>query len=153
MTTAFFSADTAAGRIHPIVTAAPRELRAESATITAAEFVDRYCTTGGPIRLGGWSVAKRHTGSAEYSATLAFGEQIRTVRATASGPVAAMTSALYAVGIAVEVLAFHQRRTADGTATFVHCECDGRRGWAAALAGDETESALQAMIAGVNRLR
>ena len=94
MTTAFFSADTAAGRIHPIVTAAPRELRAESATITAAEFVDRYCTTGGPIRLGGWSVAKRHTVSAEYSATLAFGEQIRTVRATASGPVAAMTSAL-----------------------------------------------------------
>ncbi len=134
------------------VIAAPRELRAESSQLSGVEFVDRYCRANGPVRLGGWSVAKRQLGSAEYSTTLAFGEQVRTVRATATGPIAAMTSALYDAGIAVEVLSFHQRRTEDGTATFVRCEYDGRRGWAAALAGDDTESALQAMVAGVNSL-
>jgi hypothetical protein len=35
----------------------------------------------------------------------------------------------------------------------VECECNGRRGWAGAIADDDTESALRAMIAGVNRLR
>ncbi|MFF0544822.1 2-keto-3-deoxygluconate kinase [Nocardia thailandica] len=126
--------------------AAPRELRAESADLTPAEFHDRYVTHDGPITLGDWS----HAG-ADYAATLEFSDHLRTVVATGS-PVAALTSALYDEGYPIEILRFHQRHTGAGTATFVRCEFNGRRGWAAALAADSAESTVRAMIAGVNLL-
>ncbi|WP_040777325.1 alpha-isopropylmalate synthase regulatory domain-containing protein [Nocardia pneumoniae] len=129
--------------------AAPKGLRAESAGLTSAEFHRRYCEHNGPIRLGDWSPAGSRT--AEFTATLEFAGHLRTVVATGS-PVAAMTSALYDEGFPVEILQFHQRRTASGTATFVQCECDGRRGWGAAIADDGAESTVRAMIAGVNLL-
>ncbi|WP_028477516.1 2-keto-3-deoxygluconate kinase [Nocardia sp. CNY236] len=129
--------------------AAPRGLRAESAGLTSAEFRNRYCERSGPIRLDEWSPADMY--SVECTATLEFTDHVRTVVATGS-PVAAMTSALYDEGYPVEILQFHQRRTADGTATFVQCECNGRRGWGAAIADGNDESTVRAMIAGVNRL-
>ncbi|MBF6299933.1 2-keto-3-deoxygluconate kinase [Nocardia amamiensis] len=129
--------------------AAPKGLRAESAGLTPAEFHRRYCEHNGPVRLGDWSPAGSRT--AEFTATLEFAGHLRTVVAAGS-PVAAMTSALYDEGYPVEILQFHQRRTASGTATFVQCECDGRRGWGAAIADDGAESTVRAMIAGVNLL-
>ncbi|MEU7633328.1 alpha-isopropylmalate synthase regulatory domain-containing protein [Nocardia sp. NPDC049220] len=130
-------------------TIAPKGLRAESADLTAAEFRSRYCEHSGPIRLDDWSPAGSRT--AEFTATVEFADHIRTVIAEGS-PVAAMTSALYEEGYPVEILQFHQRRTPDGTVTFVQCECDGRRGWGAGLADDGAESTVRAMIAGVNLL-
>lgn len=131
------------------IAAAPKALRAECADLTPAQFHDRYCELTGPIRVGDWSPAGKR--SAEFTATLEFADHLRTVIATGS-PVAAMTSALYDEGYPVEILQFHQRRTEAGTATFVQCECDGRRGWGAALADDSAESTVRAMIAGVNQL-
>lgn len=135
---------------HTFIAAAPKALRAESAGLTPAQFHDRYCERTGPIRVGDWSPAGNR--SAEFTATLEFADHLRTVIATGS-PVAAMTSALYDEGYPVEILQFHQRRTNAGTATFVQCECNGRRGWGAALADDSAESTVRAMIAGVNLLR
>ncbi|MGQ4599928.1 2-keto-3-deoxygluconate kinase [Nocardia sp. R6R-6] len=129
--------------------AAPQGLRAESAGLTSAQFHRHYCEHSGPIRLGDWSPAGSRT--AEFTATVEFAGHLRTVVAAGS-PVAAMTSALYDEGFPVEILQFHQRRTASGTATFVQCECNGRRGWGAALADDSAESTVRAMIAGVNLL-
>lgn len=131
------------------IAAAPKALRAECGDLTAAQFHHRYCEHIGPIRVGDWSPAGNR--SAEFTATLEFAGHLRTVIATGS-PVAAMTSALYDEGYPVEILQFHQRRTAAGTATFVQCECNGRRGWGAALADDGAESTVRAMIAGVNKL-
>ncbi|NEW44165.1 alpha-isopropylmalate synthase regulatory domain-containing protein [Nocardia cyriacigeorgica] len=134
---------------HDLIAAAPRSLRSESAGLTPDQFRDRYGERTGPIRLGDWSPAgNRH---ANFTATLEFAGHLRTVVATGN-PVAAMTSALYEEGYAVEILQFHQRRTGDATATFVQCEFNGRRGWGAALAGDGAESTVRAMIAGLNRL-
>jgi len=135
---------------HTFIAAAPKALRAESAGLTPAQFHDRYCELTGPIRVGDWSPAGNR--NAEFTATLEFTDHLRTVIATGS-PVAAMTSALYEEGYPVEILQFHQRRTDEGTATFVQCECNGRRGWGAALADDGAESTVRAMIAGVNLLR
>ncbi|WP_330253907.1 2-keto-3-deoxygluconate kinase [Nocardia sp. NBC_00565] len=135
---------------HTFIAAAPKALRAESAGLTPAQFHDRYCELTGPIRVGDWSPAGNR--SAEFTATLEFADHLRTVIATGS-PVAAMTSALYDEGYPVEILQFHQRRTDEGTATFVQCECNGRRGWGAALADGAAESTVRAMIAGVNLLR
>ncbi|MFI9510973.1 2-keto-3-deoxygluconate kinase [Nocardia sp. NPDC052566] len=146
---------------HAFLAAAPKGLRAESAGMTPAQFHDRYCEHTGPIRLSDWSLATAcrslettHPAgnrNAEFTATLEFADHLRTVVASGS-PVAAMTSALYDAGYPIEILQFHQRRTDDGTATFVQCECNGRRGWGAALAGDGAESTVRAMIAGVNLL-
>ncbi|GAA5075629.1 2-keto-3-deoxygluconate kinase [Nocardia iowensis] len=134
---------------HTFHAAAPKGLRAESAGLTPAQFHQRYCEHTGPIRLGDWSPAGSRT--ADFAVTLEFADHLRTVVASGS-LVAAMTSALYEEGYHVEILQFHQRKTGEGTATFVQCECNGRRGWGAALADDGAESTVRAMIAGVNLL-
>ncbi|WP_228000782.1 2-keto-3-deoxygluconate kinase [Nocardia australiensis] len=131
------------------IAAAPKALRSECGGLTPAQFFDRYCERTGPIRLSGWSPAGN--GGSAHAATLEFTDHLRTIGTTGS-PVAAMTSALYDEGYPFEILQFHQRRTDDGTATFVQCEVNGRRGWGAAMADGGAESTIRAMIAGVNRL-
>ncbi|MCP2280599.1 LeuA allosteric (dimerisation) domain-containing protein [Nocardia amikacinitolerans] len=130
------------------IAAAPKGLRAEAAGMTPAEFYDSYCGHTGPVRLSEFAGGHRN---AECTATLEFADHLRTV-ATTGSPVAALTSALYEEGYPVEILQFHQRRTAGGTATFVRCELDGKRGWGAAVADDGAESIVRAMISGINRL-
>lgn len=142
MTTTILDNDT-------LTIAAPRSLRSECAELSAADFHDRYGECAGPIRLAGWSSTGARGGA--FTATLEFPGWSRSVVAAGS-PIAAMTSALYEAGYPVEILRFHQRRTPQGTATFVQCEFDGRRGWGAALATDGAESSVRAMIASVNRL-
>ncbi|UGT54674.1 2-keto-3-deoxygluconate kinase [Nocardia asteroides] len=126
--------------------AAPRGLRAETDNLTPAEFLDRYTRIEGPITLGEFTCS-----GTDFTATLEFADHLRTV-ISAGNPVAAMTSALYDEGYPLEILQFHQRRTAAGTATFVQCEVNGRRGWAAAMAADGAGSTVRAMIACVNLL-
>jgi hypothetical protein len=136
---------------HAFIAAAPKGLRAESTGLTPAQFFDRYCEHRGPVALSDWIPAGQRPATAAYSATLEFPGHLRTV-VSAGSPVAALTSALYEEGFPVEILQFHQRRTDNGTATFVQCEVDGRRGWGAALADDSAESTVRAMIAGINTL-
>ncbi|MFC9896045.1 2-keto-3-deoxygluconate kinase [Nocardia sp. NPDC127579] len=131
------------------IAAAPRALRAESAGMTPEQFHERYCGHDGPIRISDWAATGGRI--AAFTATLEFADRLRSVAAIGS-PVAALTSALYEEGFPVEILQFHQRRTELGTATFVQCEVNGRRGWGAALAHDGAESTARAMISGVNRL-
>lgn len=128
---------------------APRSLRAESANLTPAQFHDKYGECVGAIRLDAWSSTGDRNGA--FTATLEFAGRATTVVAAGS-PVAAMTSALYEAGYPVEILQFHQRRTGEGTATYMQCEFDGRRGWGVALAADGAESSVRAMIASINRL-
>ncbi|WP_327140837.1 2-keto-3-deoxygluconate kinase [Nocardia sp. NBC_01327] len=130
---------------HMFIAAAPASLRAESAGLSPAQFYDRYCRDAGALKLSEWT----HLRAANFTATLEFAGRLRTVTATGS-PVAALTSALYDEGYPIEILQFHQRRTEIGTATFVLCEFNGRRGWGAALADDSAESTVRAMIAGIN---
>ncbi|MRH89946.1 2-keto-3-deoxygluconate kinase [Nocardia sp. SYP-A9097] len=131
--------------IHTFIAAAPASLRAESAGMSPTEFHDRYCRYAGAVKLGEWT----HLRAADFTATLEFAGHLRTVTASGS-PVAALTSALYDEGYPVEILRFHQRHTETGTATFVQCEFNGRRGWGAAIADDSAESTVRAMIAGIN---
>jgi hypothetical protein len=136
---------------HAFIAAAPKGLRAESAGLTPAQFYDRYCGHSGPVKLGEWAATGQHEIPSGYTATLEFGDRLRTV-VSAGSPVAALTSALYDEGYPVEILQFHQRPTNDGTATFVQCECNGRRSWGAAVADDSAESTVRAMIAGLSHL-
>lgn len=131
----------------------PKPLRLHTIGLSWPEFLDRYCPTAGPIGLRSWT----HSGPAvagmrSYEATLSFGADIRTLRLQAAGPIAALSAALYDAGFGVEVLDFHQQRTAEGTATFVYCEHEGRRHWAVSISTDATDSALRAIITATNIL-
>ncbi|MEV0687442.1 2-keto-3-deoxygluconate kinase [Nocardia sp. NPDC050378] len=131
---------------HAMLDAAPKALRAELRDLDPADFAARYIRITGPVTLGEFTCS-----GTDFTATLELGNHLRTVIA-AGNPVAAMTSALYDEGYPLEILRFHQRRTEAGIATFVQCEFNGKRGWAAAMGAGGAESTVRAMIAGVNLL-
>ncbi len=123
------------------------------------DFFDEYGPGTGPVRLGQWSCtdAERPAGrlgpqARNYQATLAVGDRIGTSRASASGPVAALTEMLYERGFPVEMTAFHQVPAGEHTATFIRGSDGGRTEWAIGWSLDPTESALRAVVACANRL-
>ena len=128
--------------------ALPRPLAEASADLTWEQFIALY-SPAGPIRLGRLARTDR---SSEFQTTVSIADRIYTHRADAHGPIAAVTSALYSIGISIELLAFHQRPTRDGVATFVHFENGGRAAWACAIAPEAQDSASRAMIAAANRV-
>lgn len=148
-TTASFSDDPFSRRFGSQL---PRDLRAQAQGLSWTEFAQRFSPTGGPVRLGSWEAADHGAGLSIYTATLGLGDRITATSATATGPIAALTSMLYDAGFQLEILSFHQQRTAAGTATFVLCDHDGERRWAMAIGDDSLSSSLAAIIAGANLL-
>ncbi|GLP76515.1 hypothetical protein TUM20983_36250 [Mycobacterium antarcticum] len=137
----------------------PRALRDDAATMSDDAFIDRYAPTSGPLRVRHWQCldaerpATRWGPQARnYQATVAVGDRIGTSRVAASGPVAALTSMLHELGIAVEIRAFHQRTADGGTATFIRGTDGVYDEWAMGLSTDPVQSALQAVVACANRL-
>jgi hypothetical protein len=137
----------------------PRGLREDAATMSWSTFTSTYSPSSGPLRLGQWECADAHLpatrlgpGPRTFEATFAIGDRIETATATATGPVAALTAMLYERGISLEMLRFHQLESGRYTATFIQ-GCDGSRAeWAMGWSQDNTQSALRAVIACVNRL-
>jgi hypothetical protein len=130
----------------------PSELRSSASAMSRHEFLDNYCPADGPIRLAAWSEQRGSYGTRQFEGTIGLAGQLRCFHVDAVGPIAALSCALHEAGFGIEILSFHQQRTVDGTATFVNCEHDGRRHWAMALSDDDTDSALQALIAAANLL-
>ncbi len=126
----------------------PRGLEREAAGLTVAEFNEKYCPTIGFVQLSDWiSAPDPRPGLREYSGTLRVGARTHHFHSSAAGPIAALTGAMYDAGFPIEVLEFHQRTWAGEVATFVRCEHNGRRHWAAAVAPDGAMSSLTAMVA------
>ena len=135
----------------------PRGLREDADTMSWSTFVATYAPSAGPLRLGQWQCAETdrpatQMGPRDFQATLALGDRIETASATANGPVAALTAMLYELGVAVEMLRFHQLQTEKRTATFIQGTDGCRAVWAMGLSKDPTRSALSAVIACANRL-
>ncbi|OSC28033.1 homocitrate synthase [Mycobacterium vulneris] len=140
--------------------ALPRGLRERADTMSWESFVATYGrNAAGPLRLGDWQCADGGRAAARlgpqprnYRAVIAVGDRISTVTAAASGPIAALTAMLHERGIALEVVNFHQMRSATGSATFIRGSDGVRAEWAMGWADDSTQSALRAVIACANRL-
>lgn len=137
----------------------PRGLREKAAGMTWDGFLAAYGHSAGPLRLNAWECTDPHRPSGRlgpqarnYRAVLAVGDRIGTSRASASGPIAALTAMLYDRGIAMELLNFHQNTMGRDTVTFVRGTDGTRDEWAMAWAEDPTQSALRAVVACVNRL-
>ncbi len=137
----------------------PRGLRDAGESTSWEQFLGEYAAGPGALKLGQWtctdterSASRLGPQARHYQATLALGDTISTLTAAASGPVAALTEMLYARGITVETMSFHQLPTGGRTATFIE-GCDGLHSeWAMGLADDPEQSALYAVIACANRL-
>ncbi len=129
----------------------PAALRAASDGMSWTEF-ERTYSPAASIRLGGWRVADRADDQIELTATIATGDRIAPMSATACGPLSALTGMLYDVGAPVEIVALHQQSTTEGFFTFIHADRDERRIWAMGHGADATESAMQALIAAANKL-
>ncbi|MEW5808932.1 MAG: homocitrate synthase [Actinomycetota bacterium] len=156
---ATITCDTASSFAARVTGRVPAPLRASALTRTFEEFVAEYAPSTGPVRLGQWSCAEAQRPSTRlgpqaqtYQATLALGDRIGTARATACGPVAALTAMLYERGIAVEMTAFHQRSAGSDIATFIQGANGTRVEWAMGLSPDPVQSALRAVVACANRL-
>ncbi|GAB1811916.1 homocitrate synthase [Mycobacterium sp. MUNTM1] len=139
--------------------ALPRGLREQAQAMSWEGFVATYGRNAGPLRLGDWQCAEDGRAATrlgpqprDYRAVIAEGDRISTVTAAASGPIAALTAMLHERGIAVEVVKFHQMRSATGSATFIRGSDGVRTEWAMGWADDPTHSALRAVIACANRL-
>lgn len=139
--------------------ALPCGLREQADAMSWEGFVATYGRNAGPLRLGDWQCADDGRAPTrlgpqprDYRAVIAMGDRISTATAAASGPVAALTAMLHERGITVEVVKFHQMRSATGSATFIRGSADGRTEWAMGWADDPTQSALRAVIACANRL-
>ncbi|MGK9273386.1 2-isopropylmalate synthase [Williamsia muralis] len=130
----------------------PSPLRAEAAGMTWTAFADTYAPTTGPIRLGNWTASAAPQDLLHCRATIATGDVIRSLSATATGPISALTDMLYRLGAGVEIVSLHQYDFAGGVATFLLCERDDRRTWAMGNGRTGQESALSALIAAANRL-
>lgn len=130
----------------------PRALRAQAQGLSWTEFAQRFSPTGGPVRLGSWTSEHLGAGRHTFTATLGLGDRISSASATATGPIAALTSMLFDAGFQLEILSFHQQRTSEGTATFILAEHDGERRWAMSIAEDCNASARDAIIAAANLL-
>jgi hypothetical protein len=139
--------------------ALPRGLREQAGAMSWDSFVATYGHTAGPLRLGHWTCTddERPAGrlgpqARNFRALIAVGDRISVSTASASGPIAALTTMLHDRGINVETVQFHQMRSGANTATFI-CGTNGvRTEWAMGWSEDPTQSALRAVIACANRL-
>jgi hypothetical protein len=139
--------------------ALPRGWRDETAGMSPEEVFTCYGRPAGPLRLGHWRctdpdrpATRLGPQARNFRATLAVGDRITTAKASAAGPVAALTSMLYERGTPVEVLRFHQLRCGPNTATFIHGSNGARSEWAMGWSADPVRSALGAVISCANRL-
>ncbi|WP_406816534.1 homocitrate synthase [Mycobacterium sp. M23085] len=139
--------------------ALPRGLREQADTMSWKSFVATYGRNAGPLRLGRWqcadedrAVARLGPQARDFRAVIAVGDRISTVTAAAGGPIAALTAMLHERGITVEIVNFHQMRSATGVATFVRGSDGAHAEWAMGWSADPTRSALRAVIACANRL-
>ncbi|CAN5761592.1 hypothetical protein BH09ACT7_BH09ACT7_18730 [soil metagenome] len=133
----------------------PRGIREEAFNMPWDIAVAEYGHTAGPLRLGQWEctdASRSGPQARNYQATIAVGDRIATSRATASGPIAALTAMLYERGIAVEILKFHQLPSGEDMVTFVHGTDGAHAEWAMGSSEDTEQSALRAVIACANRL-
>jgi hypothetical protein len=130
----------------------PPELRAEATGMSWSTFTETYAPAAGPIRLGAWTASPGRHDLLECQATIATGDSIASLTATASGAIAALSDMLYRLGSGVEIIRLHQYPHSGGVATFLLCERDERRSWSMGSGPCGEESALGALIAAANRL-
>ena len=138
------------------LTPLPRGMRERAQEMSWDDFLAAYGPTAGPLELIAWEGDRpsRRSGPQvrRFCATVRHGDTVGLWSATASAPIAALTDMLYAHGLGMEMLNFHQVQMGRDTVTFIRGTDGTADAWAMAWAEDGTQSALRAVIACANRL-
>ncbi|GAB08026.1 hypothetical protein GII30_20735 [Gordonia amarae] len=119
--------------------------------MTWEDFTDQY-SGDGHIRLAAYSTKPADRDMIDCQATLAVADDLFSLRATATGPVGAMTSILHDIGAPVAIVELRQRKTDDAFATYLLCEHNGTRRWAYGTGTTGDDANVNALVAGANRL-
>ncbi|WP_433479696.1 2-isopropylmalate synthase [Spirillospora sp. CA-142024] len=135
-----------------------------------AEYLDR--SDGGPVRLAGWRTS--HTGALpggvggrppqktgparhDFTGVIRVGGSEREYTGSGNGPLDALTDALAAAGMKVDVLQYAEHSTEAGpdarAAAYAECRVDGVTSWGAGHDTSVLTASVQAVLSAVNRAK
>ncbi|MBO2448517.1 2-isopropylmalate synthase [Actinomadura barringtoniae] len=118
-----------------------------------AEYIDR--ADEGPVVLTGWRTA--HTGPQrhDFTAELRIDGEESVHAGSGNGPLAALTAALAAAGIPVEILHHSENATGPGSdsraAAYVECRVDGTVSWGVGIDTSILTASVHAVLSAANR--
>ncbi|WP_433445381.1 2-isopropylmalate synthase [Nonomuraea sp. CA-141351] len=116
-------------------------------------FHATYLAAGEAGALAGWSTRQTGPGAHEFSGTLRSG---RRLHGTGNGPLSALTAALAADGIDVDILHYAEHALDPGRGSraiaYVEARVDGATRWGAAQDTSVLTASVHAVLAAVNRV-
>ncbi|WP_153539322.1 2-isopropylmalate synthase [Actinomadura macrotermitis] len=141
--------------------AVQRETDGSGAEMTAKELGDLFRTEyldradTGPVQLTGWRTA--HTGPErhDFTGTLRIDGREGEYSGSGNGPLSALTAALGAAGIRVDVLDYVEHATGPGqgaaAVAYVECRVNGVTRWGAGQDTSVLTASIRAVLSAVNR--
>ncbi|GAA3070355.1 2-isopropylmalate synthase [Streptosporangium carneum] len=115
-----------------------------------AEYLDRR----GPVTLGPWHADEPEAGLHRFTGELLVGQERAERTGTGAGPLSALTRALAAAGIEVDVLDFAEHALGNGrdslAAAYAECRVDGVVRWGAGLDASVLTASVLAVLSSVN---
>ncbi|WP_329233881.1 2-isopropylmalate synthase [Streptomyces sp. NBC_01460] len=120
-------------------------------------FRATYITPGqdGRLTLESWSTSQTGPGEHEFTGELRTGAVVRPCRGTGNGPLSALTDALRAAGVTVDVLGYTEHSTATGpdspAVAYTECRVDGVTRWGSGRDTSVLAASVHAVMAAVNR--
>ncbi|MEU9864921.1 2-isopropylmalate synthase [Streptomyces sp. NPDC047971] len=109
----------------------------------------------GPVTLASWQTAQTGPAEHEILCTLSVGGAEHTLRGTGNGPLSALTDALGAAGIDVDILTYAEHATAVGPGSpavaYAECRVEGAGVWGAGWDTSILAASVHAVMAAVNR--
>ncbi|MEV4115367.1 2-isopropylmalate synthase [Nonomuraea sp. NPDC049695] len=116
-------------------------------------FHATYLAPGETSALAGWSTRETEPGAHEFAGTLRSG---RRLHGTGNGPLSALTAALAADGIDVDILHYAEHALDPGRGSraiaYVEARVDGVTRWGAAQDTSVLTASVHAVLAAVNRV-
>ncbi|MGZ8178357.1 hypothetical protein ACXVUM_10540 [Williamsia sp. SKLECPSW1] len=128
----------------------PRGVRADAGVLSWDDFVQAYAPTS-VTRLGSWHSTPARNDLTDYHATIASGDRIWSMRESATGPLAAATAMLHAIGVCVEITGLHQQRLGTQTAMLVEVDRDGHRAWGLGIDDAADRAGVVALLHAIDR--
>ncbi|GGR63786.1 2-isopropylmalate synthase [Streptomyces roseolus] len=109
----------------------------------------------GPVTLASWQTGQTGPAAHEFRCTLAVDGTEREYRGTGNGPLSALSDALGAAGIAVDILTYAEHATAVGPGSpavaYAECRVAGTTVWGAGWDTSLLTASVHAVMAAVNR--
>jgi 2-isopropylmalate synthase len=136
-----------------------RETDGSGAEITAAElwelFRAEYVRPAGPVSLTGWSTSSTGPARHDFTGVVRVDGDEREHTGSGNGPIDALTDALAAAGIKVDVLHLAEQSTGEGSdamaVAYAECRVGGTVMWGAGSDTSVLAASVEAVLSAVNR--